>query len=482
MKRFILSLAITFGLFFSGTICADSVDELQKRFISVSEKAGKAVVTVYVTKFYKNRYGGGFPDPRFEEFFKEFFGPMPEYNRKRKIEGLGSGFIIDKNGYILTNEHVVDEADEIEITLPDGRKFMAEVVGTDKRSDIAVLKIKGKNLPVVTLGDSDKLRKGQWVIAIGNPFGNVVNNPDPTVTVGVVSALHRSLSMGGLNGRFYGNLIQTDAAINKGNSGGPLLNLDGEVVGINTLIFSTSGGSQGIGFAIPINKAKKVFKQIVNGEEITYPWIGIWIQPVDREIMQQFGIDTNGKGALIYKIQPGSPAERAGLHVGDVVIKIAGNEIRNPHELVSVVSNLDVGQKVDVEVIRDGERKVIKVEIGVRPKRFLPGENRKKSKRNSKESKNLWRGISVRQIEKEDLIKNDLKEFEGVVVDYVKPYSPAYFSGIKKGMFIDEVNKKKVSSVKEFYEVVKDLKGKVLIHTERGYFVIGNGKDNNDEN
>lgn len=460
---------------YSGT-----AEELQKEFIFVSEAAGQAVVTVNATKTLVQKYGFRdlpFRDPFFDEFFKDFFGPMPEQKeRQYRMQGLGSGFIIDKSGYILTNDHVVEDADEIEVTLPDGRRYPATVIGQDKRSDVAVLKIEGEDLPMLAMGNSDQLRTGQWVIAVGNPFGNVVNNPDPTITVGVVSALHRSLDVGEQDGRFYGNLIQTDAAINRGNSGGPLLNLKGEVVGINTLIFSTTGGNQGIGFAIPINHAKRVYENIIGGKEITYPWLGIWIQPLNRDINKQFGLETEGLGALIFKIQEGSPAEKAGIQVGDVVLKIADKDIRNPHDLVNIVSGLEVGQKVKVNIIREGETLEIEVEIGARPSEFIVAK-RTLEKKAKPQEKDSWRGIKVRDITDEDRTRLKDKEIKGVIVDSVEPYSPAHFSGIRKGSLIDEVNRVPVASAEEFYQIASELKGKILVHTDGGYFVIDEEKE-----
>ena len=330
------------------------------------------------------------------------------------------------------------------------------------------------------MGDSDGLKIGQWAIAVGNPFGHVVNNPDPTVTVGVVSALHRSLDLDQQDGRFYGNLIQTDAAINRGNSGGPLLGLNGKVIGINTLIFSTSGGYQGIGFAIPINKAKRIFEKIIKGKEITYPWLGIWIQPLNQDMMKQFNLDSSGKGALVFRVEKDSPAEKSGIKKGDVVLKISGKDVRNPHDLVNIVSSFEVGDETVIEIVRDGKKKELTVKIGARPTQMLALKE-KDTEQSLDVTKKTWRGLIVEDITEQDYDNLNNKKISGVIVRKITPSSPAYFSGIKKGNIIDEIGRKPVTSAKEFYEMTKDLTGKILIHTNSGYFVINDEKSVEEE-
>ena len=480
-KVFLISFFIICSIL--NNVFAETAKSLQEEFIIVSENSGKAVVTVHSIKIVKQRFGSSrLPfrgDPFFEEFFKDFFTPAPQ-EKEYKMQGLGSGFIIDPKGYILTNEHVVEDSNEIEIILSDGRKFPASIVGSDKRSDIAVLKIEGENLPILEMGDSDGLKIGQWAIAVGNPFGHVVNNPDPTVTVGVVSALHRSLDLDQQDGRFYGNLIQTDAAINRGNSGGPLLGLNGKVIGINTLIFSTSGGYQGIGFAIPINKAKRIFEKIIKGKEITYPWLGIWIQPLNQDMMKQFNLDSSGKGALVFRVEKDSPAEKSGIKKGDVVLKISGKDVRNPHDLVNIVSSFEVGDETVIEIVRDGKKKELTVKIGARPTQMLALKE-KDTEQSLDVTKKTWRGLIVEDITEQDYDNLNNKKISGVIVRKITPSSPAYFSGIKKGNIIDEIGRKPVTSAKEFYEMTKDLTGKILIHTNSGYFVINDEKSVEEE-
>jgi len=235
--------------------------------------------------------------------------------------------IIDKDGYILTNEHVVSDATQVKVKLSDGREFDAETKGVDKRIDLAVIKINAKNLPVAKLGDSDELKIGQWVLAIGNPFGFAIENPEPTVTVGVVSALGRYLPVLGRRDRGYDDFIQTDAAINPGNSGGPLVNLKGEVIGINTAIITTSGGYQGLGFAIPINKAKKVIDKLAKGEKISYGWLGVNIQDLNEDLRNYFGIKEK-EGVIVLKVYKDSPAEKGGIKEGDLILSFKSQPVK----------------------------------------------------------------------------------------------------------------------------------------------------------
>ncbi|HUT99275.1 MAG TPA: trypsin-like peptidase domain-containing protein [bacterium] len=292
--------------------------------------AAPSVVTIStITRITERVYDPGsdpfFNDPFFEEFFGRHFGPSrsegPSY-REREIPGMGSGFIISPDGYVLTAEHVVHSADEIEITLSDGRSFPGEVVGRDPYTDTAVVRITGgENLPIALLGDSDHLEVGQWAIAIGNPFGFIVKDPQPTVTVGVVSATNRTMRYQLATGevRVFEGLIQTDAAINPGNSGGALVNSLGEVIGINSSILSTSGGNQGIGFAIPINAAREVAQEIIRYGGVRRSYIGFYLQDVTPSIAQAMGLRSTD-GALVTQVDKGSPAEEAGLEPGDIVL------------------------------------------------------------------------------------------------------------------------------------------------------------------
>ncbi|MBU4148846.1 MAG: trypsin-like peptidase domain-containing protein, partial [Candidatus Omnitrophica bacterium] len=320
MVKNLLLIALMLGMVSRG-VSAEPTDEalsLQEAFVRVSKDAGPAVVSISTehVEHYQTRYYpfSQFQDQFFDEFFSDFFVTGPD--REFKKIGLGSGVIVNKEGYVLTNEHVIHGADKITVTLPDGREFEGQLTGSDIYSDLAVVKIGSEDdLPFAKLGDSDEVEIGHWAIAIGNPFAFAVRNPEPTVTVGVVSALRRSLPRTDKRAREYSDLIQTDASINPGNSGGPLVNIRGEVIGINVAIFTMSGGSEGIGFAIPVNTAKKVMDDLMQGRKVLYGWVGVIIQDVDEDLAGYFGL-LEKNGVLISRILENSPAEKAGLRPG----------------------------------------------------------------------------------------------------------------------------------------------------------------------
>ena len=336
-----------------------SAKSLQEDFIRVAKKVGPAVVGVYNIQRARIqgyvRRGGMYYD--LDDFMKKFFD-IPLERRS-----LGSGIIIDRDGYILTNEHVVGKADKIEVTLSDGRVYEGKVVGKDRRSDIAVIKIDADDLPVAELGDSDAVKTGQWAIAIGNPFGIFEDNPKPTVTVGVISALHRKLKGAGAGRRYYGDLIQTDAAINPGNSGGPLLDLEGKVIGLNAAIISPSGAYAGISFAIPINRAKAILADLKQGKTIEYGWLGVGVQKVTPELAKEFGLP-EASGALVATVVEGSPASAAGIEPGDVITGFEGRPIKGPDDLIEEVGRVRAGKSATVTLIRNGSEMDIRVVIG----------------------------------------------------------------------------------------------------------------------
>lgn len=304
-------------------------------------------INVIEIREYKDPFFSFFDDP----FFQRFFGQRGTYNRE--VKGLGSGYIISSDGYIATNDHVAGNATKITVTLTDGRQFDARIIGTDNASDICLLKIDGEDLPYVSLGNSDDIIIGEWVIALGNPFGLFDLNDKPTVTVGVVSAA--GMNLDAINNRYYLNMIQTDASINGGNSGGPLVNSEGEVVGMNTLIFTAgqSSGNIGLGFAIPVNKVKKIVEELKEKGSIDRNFeIGMRIQTIDDGIAKYYHLKS-AKGVIVTRIYPNTPAERAGIEVGDIIVEVEGFKINNENSMFSVFHEFRTGQTVKLKIIRD---------------------------------------------------------------------------------------------------------------------------------
>ncbi|MDP8233779.1 MAG: Do family serine endopeptidase [Candidatus Saelkia tenebricola] len=437
---------------------------LERAFIDVAEKAGEAVVSISTERttssgeYFYSPFGGG--GDFFEKFFEDFFGEIPK--REFKSMGLGSGIIIASEGYILTNEHVIHNADKITVTLSNGEEFKATLVGRDYRSDLAVLKIEARDLSSVKLGDAENVKIGQWAIAIGNPFGFAVDSPKPTVTVGVISALHRSLPATEYRDRIYTDLIQTDAAINPGNSGGPLLNIKGEVIGINVAIYTTSGGYQGVGFAIPVNQAKYVLDKLLKGEEVEYGWLGVQIQDLDQELAAYLEVPDR-KGALVGKVIKNGPAENAGIKEGDVIRKLDGVIVENTKDLMNKVMHTKVGKDVVCEIIRDKKTVELKIKLGNRP---LDTDN---IEIDSEEYS--WRGIIATDLS-EDLKKEYKVTNGGVIVSKVNPNSLAQDVGIRKSDVIFEINKNIIRDLEDFKKITAITEGKALIRTQRGYALI----------
>ncbi len=471
---FLLSCFLTFS---SPAFAAEpSMAGFEEAVVNVADTVGKAVVSISAERTQKaggiRRYyfgqapqDGPFEDEFFRRFFEDFFGEIPE--REYKQVGLGSGVIIDREGYILTNEHVVGDADKITVTLPDGREFKAQLKGTDKRSDLAVIKIEGRDFPAAGLGDSDGVKIGQWVVAIGNPFGYAIHNPEPTVTAGVISALHRSLGKISAD-RDYNDLIQTDAAINPGNSGGPLVNLKGEVIGINVAIFSTSGGYQGIGFAVPANSAKRIVSRLIEGKKIVYGWLGIMIQNLDENLVNYFGL-TEKKGVLVSKVIKDSPAEKAGIKEGDIILKLDGQETNNVNSLLKIVGETPVGKSVHAGLLRDKQKISLEVKIEARPEDIAEEAIPKESPR---QTESYWRGIEVKEITPELSRKFNLSEQQGVVITDIKPNSPADEAGLISGDIILGINRIYIDSLNTYKRLIKGISGDCLVRTARGFFVL----------
>ncbi len=416
-------------------LLATSVQAALLDVADLVEKNGLAVVNISTTKIVK-RSQDSFPFPEDDEmfdFFRKFFPPQGERRggpmREIPSRGEGSGFIVSNDGYILTNAHVVAGVEEVTVKLTDKRKFTAKVIGYDARSDIAVIKINAKNLPVVTIGDPDKLRVGEAVVAIGSPFGF-----ENSVTSGIVSAKGRSLPS-----ESYVPFIQTDVAVNPGNSGGPLFNLRGEVVGVNSQIYSRSGGYQGVSFSIPIDLAMEVADQLKAGGKIARGWLGVGIQEVSSDLAESFGLD-RPRGALIAEVQEDSPAAKAGLQASDVVLKFDGKSIENSGDLPRLVGSTKPGSKVAVQVWRKRALKEVSVTVGE-----LPVED--KVAFGPKDQKSYSRGgLVLSELSAEQ--KRELKVSHGLLVE--EATGDAVRAGIRVGDLILAVNNTEVSSVEQF--------------------------------
>lgn len=448
-KKFILT---TILILFLSLICVQSISaetEQTKSYLvlesfsnsiaDIAEKVGPAVVNIDTVRMVKTQF------PSFEDpIFKKFFGrEFEEFRRTIPQKGTGSGFIINQEGYVLTNEHVVRRADKIKVTLSDGREFEGEVVGSDVTSDMAIVKIKADHLPTVTLGNSDELRVGEIVIAIGNPYGL-----QQTVTMGVVSAKGRSIPTG-IEGHVYRNFIQTDTAINPGNSGGPLLNIKGEVVGINTAIIPYA---QGIGFAIPINIAKKNIDDLINLGKVRRSWLGVYIQEVTPEIAKQFGLPEDAMGVLVGDVIKDSPAEEAGIKRGDIITKVNDEKVNSPGELQDEIRDIDIGDKANIEIMRDG--KTIKFIVKIAE---MPTVEEEDSEFPKEKVFSVQTGLKVEVVTSEIAKELELPWVKGLVIAEVIPGSSADDMGLQPGDVILEANRIEMSSVEKWEEVISKL-------------------------
>jgi serine protease Do len=446
----ILVLTIA-GLSFGNAGCNSKMKEevigFPQSFADLAEKVKPAVVNISTTTTvrvpgspFRHFFGPDETDP-FRDFFRNFFGDIPD--RELKQQSLGSGFIISRDGFIITNNHVVQGADEIKVKLVDGREFKAKVIGRDPKTDLALIKISSffKDLPALLLGDSDSIRVGDWVIAVGNPFGL-----EHTVTQGIISASGRALGSGP-----YDDFLQTDAPINPGNSGGPLVNLKGEVIGINSAIIA---GGQGIGFAIPSNMAKSIIPQLKEKGKVTRGWIGVSIQTVTPEIAQAFGLK-EPEGALVADVTPGGPAESGGIKRGDIIISFNGKEIKISNNLPMVVADIPVGKTVDVKVIRNGKEMTLKVTVAEMTEQRLASQIHTSER---------TLGMTVDDIKPKWQRMFHLKDAKGVVVINIAPGSPADDAGIQTGDIIKEVDRKPVRNIADYESAIRRLeKGKTIL-------------------
>jgi serine protease Do len=434
-------------------------------FAEIAEKVSPAVVFISTEQTYTQRlqYWNPFEDFENDEFFQRFFGPQMRQRqqqqqrqpqeRKQIRRGQGSGFVISEDGYILTNNHVVKDANVIKVKFSDERELKAKVVGTDPETDIAVIKVDAKGLQFAELGDSDKLRVGQWVLAIGNPFGL-----SHTVTAGIVSAKGRTNI--GLPDVQFQDFIQTDAAINFGNSGGPLIDIDGKVIGINSAIYSSSGGYMGIGFAVPINIAKYVYEQISKDGKVKRGYIGIYGKDVTPEMAELLGAKNISKGVVVDNIVKDSPAEKAELKNGDIIVKKDGKNVESWDGFRNEVAKLAPGTKLKLTVLRDGKEKEFTLELAERPGKEI-------AKQEAKEASEKL-GMTVQNLTDELAQKFDYKGQTGVIVTQVEEGSPAEDAQIVAGTLIIEVNRQKVKNVDEFWAAVKKGGNSILFYVQQG--------------
>ncbi len=432
-------------------------------FTHLAEMVGPTVVNIRTVKTIK----GGGPvfrhfqrDPRepeqpFRDFFDRFFGD--ETPKEFKQPSLGSGFIIDKKGYVVTNNHVIEGADQIKVKLDDESEFDAQVVGRDPSTDLAVLKVKAdRDLPAVKLGNSDALKIGQWVVAIGSPFGL-----ERTVTAGIVSAKGRVIGSGP-----YDDFIQTDASINPGNSGGPLINMKGEVVGINTAIVASG---QGIGFAIPINLAKDVISQLKSEGEVTRGWLGVAIQDLSPEMAEYYGIESK-KGVFVADVFEGDPADRAGIRPKDIILEVSGKKVDSSRQLTGMIAGLDVGDSATIIILRDGKKKTVTVNIAKR-------DATKLATKEPAQQQGEALGIHVAGLMPEIAQRFNLSESSGVIVMNVDADSKAAEADVRAGDIIKEINHNSIESVSDYKAVLEKIKSgdpvnMFIWRKNRGFWVI----------
>jgi serine protease Do len=416
---------------------------LSNAFADIAEKVSPSVVTITSEQVYKHPGMEAFKD--YQDMLPRQFWPfLPDRDREMRSTSLGSGIVISDDGFILTNNHVVEKGENIKVQLQDGEEYEAEIIGTDPKTDVALIKIKAKNLRAIKFGDSDKVRVGEWVLAVGSPFSG---NLSQTVTQGIVSAKGRSE----VNLVQYEDFIQTDAAINPGNSGGPLVNLDGELIGVNSAIASRSGGSQGIGFAIPINLVNRIVEDLRSNGRVTRAWLGVYVQPVDATIAKTFDLE-NTRGALIGQVVKDGPADEAGLKQGDVILEFDGQEVVNSSQLPLLVSTQRPDQKKKMKIMRDGKFKNITVKLGEMPEETSASGPVTSSKGNM--------GFKVETPSSDRLRYYGFSSgTEGVLVSSIDRDSEAFKKNIRVGHVIEKIgpNVRNLKTVKTSGEFEKIL-------------------------
>ncbi len=463
-SNILLSLILMIMIILSSASLVTADDNVKlppATFSNLVKKASPSVVYISTeTKISTRNFTpfGQNPNDPFNDFFRRFFDDRIPRNLPPQ-KALGTGFIIDRDGYILTNNHLVDGADKINVKLENEEEFKAKIIGRDPETDLALIKIDGaENLVSLKLGDSNKLEVGDWVVAIGNPFGL-----GHTVTAGIVSAKYRDINSGP-----FDNFIQTDAAINPGNSGGPLMNITGEVIGINSAIFSQTGQNAGIGFAIPINMAKDLLPMLKQGK-VVRGYLGAMVQSIDSVLKDKFNLKDD-KGALIADLTPGGPAEKAGLERGDVIVKFQGKDVEDRNKLVSMVSSTPVGTSAKVDVVRKGKIKTFNVILDERP-----GSEETPA---VLETSSIDLGLDLEEITPENARRWGITRTEGLLITQVEYNSPAAEAGLRRGDIILEVDQDKVTTVSEFNRKIQDYKpGDVILllvsrQDTTGYYTI----------
>jgi len=427
--------------------------EFSEGFSAVADYVTPSVVTVETERTVKVRtydpFGGMDPFGDFfggDDFFRRFFGPRNDQQQERRIDGLGSGVIVSEDGYVITNNHVIADVDKIKITLSTGKQYDGKLIGRDPRTDIAVIKIDEKELKALKLADSDKLKVGQWVIAVGNPFSKSLSH---TVTAGIVSG--KSRSQVGFDTDV--DFIQTDAAINPGNSGGALVNMNGELVGINTAILSNTGGYQGIGFAIPSNTAKNIMEQLIKSGKVVRGYVGISMQDVDEQLAKAMNLKST-KGALVAQVVKDSPAERAGVKQGDVIIKIDGKEVDGMASVRKMIVSKKPGTDVELTVIRDGKEMKLTVTLGEAPSEIAAASE------DTGPNESIKRlGMDVATANADLAGKYGLNAGEkGVIITSIDKNGPAFRGGLREGDLIKRVGKDDITNVREYTTAVNKVK------------------------
>lgn len=458
----------------SPVFASTQAESLQQTFNQVADTIYPAVVsitTVQAKQVAGDAYYLPYDDKLFDTFLGELFGfardgrgvyQAPSYFQRQV--GIGSGIILSDDGYILTNYHLIEYAEQNKVTvkLSNGEDYAGIVSGVDAKQDLAIIKINAKGLAAATLADSDAIHVGDWAIAIGNPYGFVFRDAQPTMTVGVVSALNRTLP--GVVGqhREFRNLIQTDASINLGNSGGPLVNIKGEVMGVNVAIVSTTGGNQGIGFAIPSNQCKNVLAHFVEGKQDSYSWLGIEAQSLNDDLRKYFKVFLD-YGVVVMNVIRNSPAYNAGIREGDILVSFSEQKIANLDTLLEKVEKTRVGDEIFIEFIRQGEQQMVVVTMDERPQEVDAFKNIQSL---------LWCGLRPADITQALTGLYNLPHVNGVVITDVLPGSNAEKAGLIEGDVILKVNDSPIKTVNDFYASVGTLSQDVLIKTIRGYFVV----------